>query len=211
MAILLGLWLYAAGAMAQGMRFGMAGKRADDVNFVTAWNGCQAEAMMHGDTCVFIGESGPSHFRVQNKAIARAIAAGIDGLTVSVLNSRWLAGYALETAARKQIPVITFDSDLDVSHAHLRRAYVGMDNLAAGRQLGRVASVLRPGGGRVMIMTGGTHSTNLNQRIQGIRQVLSGNRQLADDARMDGRNGWIEHKWMQRPNLLRRMHRSREG
>lgn len=55
---------------------------------------------------MYTGQAGPSHFRAQDSAIEKVIGTGLDGLAVSVLNSKWLAGHSLATAARDHLPFI---------------------------------------------------------------------------------------------------------
>jgi len=185
--------LSSTNVLADGMTFGIAGKQVDDINFIAVWKSCLQEAQKYGDTCLHIGEKGPAHFRIQDKSIAEAINKGIDGLAVSVTNSEWLYKHALTTAVKKNIPLITFDSDLDKNHAHMRSAYVGMDNLQVGREMGRIAQKLRPQGGTVWLMSGVKYSTNLNKRLMGIRQTLSGNLQFPEGKKLSGKGGWKEH------------------
>lgn len=187
--------LLSTNASAEGMTFGIAGKRLDDINFITVWQGCQQEAQKFGDTCIHIGEQGPAHFRIQDISISNVTKnkKGIDGLAVSVINSGWLAKYSLNWAFKKNIPIITFDSDLHKAHAHLRSAYIGMDNLEVGRELGRVAKKLRPQGGTIWLMSSELHN-NLNERLMGIRQELSGNPLFPSKKKLAGEGGWTEHR-----------------
>jgi ribose transport system substrate-binding protein len=175
------------------MVFGIAGKRIDDVNFVAVWKRCQHEAEKQGDTCLHIGEMGAAHFRLQDKAIARAVEKGLDGLAVSIINSDWLYERSIKTAIVKKIPLITFDSDLDKKYAPMRSAYIGVDNLEVGRELGKIARQLRPGGGNVWLMSGWPFSTNLNERLLGVRRALSGDETFPQGKKLEGEGGWQEH------------------
>jgi ribose transport system substrate-binding protein len=163
------------------------------LNFIAAWKGCAEEAEKHGDTCLHIGEDGSSQARLQDRAIGNALKAGIDGLAISVINSEWLSQNAMQIAADKNIPIITFDSDLAAKYAHLRSSYIGIDNLEVGRELGRIAKNLRPEGGRVWFMSGNRHTENLNKRLVGARQILSGNRHFPEGKKLKGEGGWTEH------------------
>ncbi len=187
------LAMFSTELLAEGMTFGIAGKSTSDVNFIAAWQGCAAEARKNGDLCIHIGEGGPANFRVQDRAIREAIENGLEGLAVSVTNSTWLHGHSLQLAASKNIPVITFDSDLDRQHAHLRSAFVGPDNQEFGRELGRLARELNPQGGTVWLMSGGPYNTNLNQRLTGVRQVLIESERLPNEVHTEKANGWKEH------------------
>jgi ribose transport system substrate-binding protein len=177
---------------AEPLQFALVAKRVDHPFFIQAGEGCAEAAQAQGDTCLLLGASGPPHFRRQNEALEQAFEMDLDGIALSVIHSKWLADHALKRAGQTQL--ITFDSDLGPTERHLRRGYVGHDNLAFGRQLGMLAQRFRPQGGRLCILSS-PHDTNHHERLQGIRQQLRG--VLANDnddeaARLNGENGWSE-------------------
>lgn len=66
------------------------------------------------------------------------------------------------------IVVITVDSDIDrESLSDARFAFVGTDNLIAGRELGAAAKHLRPDGGKYVTFVGRTGAQNAIERIGG--------------------------------------------
>lgn len=182
----------AAGVPAKGMKFGIAGKSADDANFIAVWDGCAKAARQYGDECFNIGSPGPANVHKQDGAIADAVTKGIDGLAVSVTNSERLVRSSLGKALAKKIPVLTFDSDLDKSHAYLRKGYVGPDNLKIGSDLARLAMRFRPQGGTVCLMSGDPYNTNLNERMAGVRRMLSGQGAFPGNRKLQGEGGWRE-------------------
>lgn len=187
------LWLACGAGQAhgEGRVFGLAGKRVDDVNFVAAWRGCDAEARAQGDRCLHLGRAGSANARLQDEAIRMALQEGLAALAVSVMHSGFLADHGLAQARSAGIPVVTFDSDLDWPHRDLRRLYIGPDNHAFGRELGEMVRRQWPAGGSVCLMSADVHDPNLNQRLAGVRAVLSG---LLDrpPARLNGEGGWTE-------------------
>ena len=189
-AWLLGCWSLTA--WAQGQVFALAGKSPSDVNFVAAWQGCADEAKRQGDTCLPLGVGGPAQARVQDAAITVALAQPLAGLAVSVSHSALLAQSALALAAQRQVPVITFDSDLEPAHQALRRAYVGPDNVALGHALGLAARAAHPRGGRLCLLSGDAKDPNLNQRVWGVRQALSQQATWPAGRRLRGEGGWRE-------------------
>jgi len=189
-AALLYTLLIPALASAEPLRFALLAKRTDQAFFIQAGLGCAEAAAAEGDSCVLLGAPGPAHFRRQNAALERALADGLDGIALSVTHSRWLAEHALKR--RYGPPLITFDSDLLPEYQHLRRAYVGLDNLEYGRQLGRLLQRSRPQGGRLCIISSDPRDTNLAERLSGVRLQLRGS---ADDGkRLQGENGWYEEE-----------------
>lgn len=177
-------------ATAEPLQFAMVPKRVDQRFFILAGEGCAEAAQTQGDTCLLLGASGPAHFRLQNKALEQALEKDLDGIALAVTHSKWLAEHALQRVSK--IPLITFDADLNPAEQHLRRGYVGIDNLAFGRHLGRLAQHFRPQGGKLCVLTGELQDIYQQERLQGIRQQLSGipNHQGVD--RLHGEHGWSE-------------------
>ncbi|WP_242671509.1 substrate-binding domain-containing protein [Azotobacter chroococcum] len=184
--------LLAPPAGAEALRFALVAKRMDQSFYALAGEGCAEAAQAEGDTCLLLGPLGRQHFRRQNEVLSQALARDdLDGIGLAVSHSGWLAEHALKGAGR--IPLIAFNSDLAPAEQHLRRSYVGLDNLRFGRQLAMLAQRFRPQGGTLCILSGGIQNTNHLERIQGIRRQLRGN--PAEDGatgRLKGENGWSE-------------------
>lgn len=188
-------WLFAMIAallgdttLAEGLRVGLIAKSVDDINFIEAGRSCAEEARKFGDECVLLGSREGGGARGQVMAIEAALKARkFDAFAISVTKSDFIA----PAVQRIPVPVITFDSPFDARHAHLSRAYIGVDNLAFGRELGKVAKKLRPHGGTLCMMTS-RHDTNLEERVQGVRRELSGNPHTSITQRLQGEGGWAE-------------------
>jgi len=89
------------------------------------------------------------------------------GVSVTKEDNAAIAGQ-LRQLKEKGIPVITVDSDVNRSKFRdVRDAYVGTDNIEAGRQLGRCAKLLRPEGGEYITFVGFTSAQNAKERVQG--------------------------------------------
>ena len=73
-------------------------------------------------------------------------------------------------ARKKGIPVITFDSDSPKSE---RMCYVGTDNYEAGKEAGKAFKQRLPKG-KFAVITGGLAAANLNERIKGFKEVVTG-------------------------------------
>lgn len=172
------------------MQFALLAKRTDQHFFIQAGRGCAEAARAEGDTCLLLGAPGPAHFRRQNAALEQALDQKLDGIALSVTHSQWLARHALQRLG--ETPLITFDSDLAPAERHLRRGYVGIDNLAFGQRLGLLAQRFRPRGGKLCILNSSQQDPNLRERLQGIRQQLRGARGDGGTERLAGENGWRE-------------------
>lgn len=72
---------------------------------------------------------------------------------------------------RKEVHVVTIDSDMDrKTLGDTRFAFIGTDNLAGGRELGKCAKNLRPEGGAYVTFVGRTGAQNAMDRVQGVRE-----------------------------------------
>jgi ribose transport system substrate-binding protein len=182
----------AAPAAGTAMRLALTGKSSSDINFLAAWQGCLQEAQQHGDTCQFWSPEGPAQARLQDQSILDALASHVRGVAVSVIRSDVLAQSSLLEALQNRVPVVTFDSDLVAEDRPLRRAYVGPDNLEVGRTLGRLVARSHPKGGVLCLMSGNRTDPNLNQRMLGVRQALSGQPDWPVGKRLQGQGGWTE-------------------
>lgn len=140
--------------------------------------GCVDMARKLGNVeCIFDG-SKDTNFRMQDDFVSRLLDQGIDGIAISVIHSKFLAEHSLKKAREMGVPVITFDSDLiedDLKQTlSLRQAYVGTDNVALGREIGRALLAHAPAGGFYSIVSGNRTAPNMAQRLQGLRAVLEG-------------------------------------
>ncbi|TBW01391.1 sugar ABC transporter substrate-binding protein [Azotobacter chroococcum] len=180
-------------AGAEPLQFALIAKRVDHPFFIQAGEGCAEAAQAQSDTCLLLGASELEHFRLQNQALEQALNMDLDGIALSVTHSKWLADHALQRAGKT--PLITFEADLKPAERHLRRGYVGLDNLAFGQQLGVLAKRFRPQGGKLCVLNGSARETNYQERLQGIRQQLRGSQTQAKVRaadRLRGENGWSE-------------------
>ncbi len=87
------------------------------------------------------------------------------------------------------VPVMTLDADLAVEDAGLRKTYLGTDNYLMGYKIGEYITAQKPDGGTVCTIQGNPGADNILRRAQGIRDALSGQKDLAALA---GEGGWTE-------------------
>jgi ribose transport system substrate-binding protein len=100
---------------------------------------------------------------------------------------------ALKDAAANKIPVLTWDSDLLPQDKGLRAAYVGTHNYDIGVNIAKLVMQIKPKGGTICIQSGGAAAANHNERMQGIRDTLSGAKSAeSPGVRLTGQNGWKE-------------------
>jgi ribose transport system substrate-binding protein len=102
-------------------------------------------------------------FASQSDIVAIGISA-IDGNNAAIADQ-------MRELRKKGVHVITIDSDTDRErHRDARLAFVGTDNLAGGRELGKCARGLRPEGGKYVTFVGRSGAQNAIERIGGVAE-----------------------------------------
>ena len=122
------------------------------------------------------GEHGGGEEQVQ--ILQDLVAKKVNGIAVAPSNAA-AAAVALQAAKAAGIPVLTWDSDVLPDSKGLRAAYIGTHNYEIGANLAKLAMQIKPTGGTVCIQSGGAAAANHNERMQGIRDVLSGKKSAA--------------------------------
>ena len=161
-----GLW---SGARAEELRFAIVPKSMNNPYFDLARDGCQAEAKKLGVECIYQGpvEQEPA---TQVQIIQDMISRHLDGIAISVADAPSVAR-VIRQARQAGIPVITFDADAPDSQ---RQAYVGTNNKDLGLAIGHELVKVHPKAGTFAIISGGPAAQNLQERVDGVRQVLKG-------------------------------------
>ncbi|MGO4175839.1 sugar-binding protein [Bosea sp. TAF32] len=181
---------------AQGRKyvFALVPKNMNNPFFDQARDGCKkAEKESNGAIeCLYIGPGEHGGGDEQVQVVNDLITKKVDGIAVSPSNAAAM-GKALEGAKKAGIPVLTWDSDLLAKDKALRTAYVGTYNYDIGVNLAKLVQQIKPKGGTICIQSGGAAAANHNERMQGIRDTLSGAKSgSAPGTRLSGQNGWTE-------------------
>ena len=182
-----------SGAQAKDV-FALVPKNMNNPFFDQARDGCKkAEAESKGAfQCMYIGPGEHGGGEEQVQILQDLVAKKVDGIAVSPSNAAAVA-VALQAAKDAGIPVLTWDSDLLPDSKGLRAAYIGTHNYEIGVNLAKLAMQIKPKGGTVCIQSGGAAAANHNERMQGIRDTLSGKKSAASPGdRLAGQNGWTE-------------------
>ena len=179
-------------AQAQDLTFALVPKAMNNPFFDLARDGCmKAQEELDGVECLYIGP-GEHTEQEQIQIVQDLITRGVDGIAVAPSNAPAMARI-LRNAQAAGIPVITWDSDLLDADKGLRTAYVGTKNYDIGVNLAKLAMELKPDGGTICIQSGGAAAANHNERMQGIRDTISGAMSSEPpDNRLAGENGWVE-------------------
>ena len=182
--------------LAQGKKytFALVPKNTNNPFFDQARDGCKkAEKELAGQvSCLYIGPGEHGGGEEQVQVVADLIAKKVDGIAVSPSNAAAM-GKELEAAKKAGIPVLTWDSDLLAKDKALRLAYVGTHNYDIGVNLAKAVQALKPKGGTICLQSGGAAAANHNERLQGIRDTLSGTKSdAAPGVKLTGAGGWKE-------------------
>ena len=172
------LTVAAVGAQAK-FTFALVPKNMNNPFFDQARDGCKkAEAESNGAfECLYIGPGEHGGGDEQVQIVQDLVAKKVDGIAVAVANAAAMT-VALQAAKDAGIPVLTWDSDMLPENKDLRLAYIGTHNYEIGTNLAKLAMQIKPKGGTVCIQSGGAAAANHNERMQGIRDVLSGGNRL---------------------------------
>jgi len=142
-----------------------------------------------------------------NKLRQYGSQSDIAAIGISVLDANNAAiADEMRKLRKRGIHIITIDSDLDSKHHDARQAFVGTDNVAAGRELGICARNLLPDGGEYVTFVGRTGAQNALERIggfaEGAGKAFKSVDSMADDtdrtrARDNVRNALRNHPELQ--------------
>ena len=104
----------------------------------------------------------------QNRIIESLLQKGeVKGMAISVVSPESQGELLARVAA--QMPLVTHDSDAPSSP---RKVYLGTNNYAAGRALGKLVKARLPEGGKLMIFVGSVDARNAAERQRGLVEEL---------------------------------------
>jgi ribose transport system substrate-binding protein len=150
------------------LRFAVIPKALDLPVFNYAKVGAEREAATLGNVEVLWRGPESADQLKQKEIFESFVTQRVDGIAISCLNGDFLTD-TINRAIDAGIPVTTWDADAPKSR---RLAFYGVDDRAAGRILGEQAVALLGGKGKVaIIMSYG--ATNLQRRLEGVREVLA--------------------------------------
>ena len=110
----------------------------------------------------------------QVEAVEALTRAGVDGISLSCTDAATLTP-AIDRAAEKGVPVITFDSDAPTSK---RLAYYGSDNTQCGQIIMNALTKAMGDKGTVAILGGNQSGTNLAIRVKAAKDELAKHPQM---------------------------------
>jgi ribose transport system substrate-binding protein len=136
--------------------------------------GCTAAAGEVGVECIF-KKPDPGDAAVQKQIIDDLVNQGVKAIAVSVIDPTNQTGDL--NAVADKVPLLTVDNDAPKSK---RLCYIGTNNYAAGREVGKLVKETMPGGGTVCVFVGQLEALNARQRRQGMLDELADKPASAD-------------------------------
>ena len=116
----------------------------------------------------------------QKRLVDDLLSTGVQGIAMSPVDPDNQTQFINDTA--KKALVITQDSDAPTSD---RALYIGTDNVAAGREAGKLVKEALPNGGKIMVFVGKSDARNAKERYQGLKEALAGSNVEILDLRTD--------------------------
>lgn len=155
-------------AQPQKLRFAVIPKALDIPVFNYAKVGAERAAAELGNVEILWNAPATADQLKQKEILESFITQRVDGIAISVLNGDYLAS-TINRAIDAGIPVVTWDSDAPTSR---RIAFYGVDDFRSGQIMGEEAVKLLGGKGTVALITS-VGATNLQRRLDGVRDALS--------------------------------------
>jgi ribose transport system substrate-binding protein len=116
----------------------------------------------------------------QKRIVDDLVSTGVQGIAISPVDPDNQIQLINDTA--KKTLVLTQDSDAPNSD---RALYIGTDNVAAGREAGKLVKEALPNGGKIMVFVGKSDARNAKERYQGLKEALQGSNVEIIDLRTD--------------------------
>ena len=167
-------------AMAQGKKeLALVTNAAADF-WTIAKRGVEKAQKEHPDYSMEVVITGQATAAEQRRELDDLLARGIAGVSISAIDPKNSTEEFNKVAAK----AVLFTTDSDAAQSN-RVAYVGTDNVAAGKQAGAEIKKALPNGGKVMMFVGTMDADNARERVEGIKAVLAGSNITIVDIRTD--------------------------
>ncbi len=171
--------LFAGAAHAEKKTLVLVTNAAADF-WTVARRGIEKAQAEHPDYKMEMVVTGQATAAEQRRELDDLVARGVAGISVSVDD----AAHATEELNKIAAKAVLFTTDSDAPHSK-RVAYIGTDNVAAGKQAGEQIKKALPNGGKIMLFVGTLDADNARERVQGIREELAGTKIEIIDVRTD--------------------------
>ena len=106
---------------------------------------------------------------IQQRIVEDELNHGVKAVAISIIDPVNQVEFLNKVADR--VPLLAVDNDAPKSK---RRCYIGTDNYAAGKEVGKLVKEVMPEGGALAIFVGQPDPLNASQRRQGVLDELAG-------------------------------------
>jgi ribose transport system substrate-binding protein len=148
--------------------FAIVPKAINNPFYADVENGAKEAAKKFGGQVIYTGPTQADESE-QVQILRDLLTRGVSGIAVAPVNADAVVG-AIASASQKHIPVVTFDSDSPTSK---RLAYIGTDNVDAGREAGKAFKSALPKG-KIAVVTGTLAAINHQERLRGFHEIVNG-------------------------------------
>lgn len=147
--------------------------------------GCDVATRQLGDVDLDFRFPASPTVEAQQELLTSLVAGGVDGIAVSPIDTETQTDFLNNIAAKTLL--VCVDSDAEKSR---RTCYIGIDNVAAGKQAAELLKAALPNGGKIVLFVSYLNAQNMKERIQGLQTGLAGSgiqivATLADGAKSD--------------------------
>src|SRR3984885_10837939 len=156
-------------ALAQGKKeLALVTNAAADF-WTIAKRGVEKAQKEHPDYSMQVIVTGQATAAEQRRELDDLLARGVAGVSISAIDPKNSTEEFNKVAGKAAL--FTTDSDAPQSN---RVVYIGTDNVAAGRQAGEEIKKALPNGGKIMMFVGTMDADNARERVQGIKEAITG-------------------------------------
>lgn len=146
-----------------------------------ARRGVEKAQKEHPDYAMEVVITGQATAAEQRRELDDLLARGIAGASISAIDPK----NSTEEFNKIASKAVLFTTDSDAPQSN-RVAYIGTDNVAAGKQAGEQIKMALLQGGKVVMFVGTMDADNARERVEGIKDVLNGTNISITDIRTDG-------------------------
>ncbi len=183
-----------AGHAADKKQLAIVVKGLDNPFFEAIHQGCEKWNKENADseyTCFYTGPASTSDEAGEAQIIQDLLGSpNVVAMAISPSNAKLIA-QTIKTA-NPSIPIMTVDADLAAEDSALRKTYLGTDNYLMGFKIGEYIAEKKPDGGTICTIEGNPGADNILRRAQGMRDALSGAKDVAALDGSEGSGGWTE-------------------
>lgn len=121
---------------------------------------------------ILVREIASFDVQAQLQALDDLVGAGAQGIAISPAEDQLLRGKLDELVSEKELPVVTFNTDMPGSK---RMTFVGLDNIKSGQAAAGLMGIATGGSGKIGVLTGYLGNQACNARIEGFRKEIGEN------------------------------------